>query len=114
MQCVMFPLVPENLAQDFFINSGSCEYDEQKEIKVKKWLGGKRGIYMQCKEFYIKWISLMEEIQFRSSHLTEESKKYIIQNLYENFNLHRNLKRQAEKNLQIVTRYVMNNFKNDN
>ena len=46
MQCVMFPLVPENLKNDFFINSGSCEYNEQKEIKVKKWLGGrKRNLY---------------------------------------------------------------------
>jgi hypothetical protein len=56
----------------------------------------------------------MEEIQFRSSHLTNEAKKYIQENLYENFDMHKNLKRQAEKNLQMVTKYAMNNFKNDN
>lgn len=111
MQCVMFPLVPEDLKNDYFINSGSCEYDEQKEIKVKKWLGGNRGIYKKYKEFYIKWIALMEEIQFRSSHLTPDSKKYIKKYLYEEFDENKNLKRQAEKNLEIVTKFVMNNFK---
>lgn len=113
MQCVMFPLVPEDLKNDFFIDSGACKIDDIKEIKVKKWLGGNRGIYIKYKEFYIKWIALMEEIQFRKSHLTPDAKAYIRKYLYENFNLNKNLKKQAEKNLQIVTRFVMNNFKVD-
>ena len=111
MQCVMFPLIPEDLRNDFFINSGQCVESTSKEMKVKKWLGGKHGIYMKYKEFYIKWIALIEEIQFRKSHLTDESKTYIRKYLYEEFNLSRNLKKQAEKNLQIVSKYVMNNFK---
>lgn len=111
MQCVMFPLVPEDLKNDFFINSGECEFKSDKEIKVKKWLGGNRGIYIKYKEFYIKWIALMEEIQFRKSHLTLDAKNYIRKYLYEEFNLNKNLKKQAEKNLQKVTQYVMNNFK---
>ena len=111
MQCVMFPLVPEDLKNDLFINSGECEIETNKKIKVKKWLGGNRGIYMKYKEFYIKWIVLMEEIQFRKSHLTPISKSYIRKYLYEEFNLKKNLKKQAEKNLQTVTHYVMKNFK---
>ena len=111
MQCVMFPLVPEDLKNDFFINSGSCEYDEQKEIKVKKWLGGNNGIYKKHKEFYIKWIAVMEEIQFRKSHLNDDSKTYIKKLLYEEIDLNKNLKKQVENNLEKVIEFTMNNFK---
>ncbi len=114
MQCAMFPLVPENLNQDFFINSGDCVYDNQKKMKIKKFLGGKHGIYMRYKDFYIKWITLMEEIQFKSSYLTSEAKDYIKNLLYLNYDTSKNIRKQVEKNFDKATKYVINNFKIEN
>lgn len=34
MQCVMFPLVPENLKRDYFYNSNQCILEDTKPISV--------------------------------------------------------------------------------
>lgn len=108
MQCVMFPLVPESLKNDFFYNSGMCEYDNQKEIKVKKWLNGNNGIYMKYKDFYIEWIALMEEIQFKSSKISDKNKEKIYKLLFENFDIRKfNLMKQVNRNLREVKELVL-------
>ena len=55
MQCAMFPLVPENLNQDFFINSGDCVYDNQKKMnfihvicEFSHWEEKSRNVITTC------------------------------------------------------------------
>ena len=91
----------EDLKNDYFYNSGLCSYDNQKEIKVRKWLNGNNGIYMKYKDFYIEWIALMEEIQFKYNKISDENKQKIKRLLFEDFNVKKlNLQKQIKKNLK--------------
>ena len=45
MQCVMFPLIPENLKRDYFYNSEQCVLEDAKEITVNQWINGNNKIY---------------------------------------------------------------------
>ena len=66
------------------------------------------GIYMKYKDFYIKWITVMEEIQFKKSKLTDNIKNQIRKLLYEDFDINKNCKKQAERNLEKVLELVLN------
>lgn len=63
---------------------------------------------MKYKDFYIKWITVMEEIQFKNSKLTEDIKNKIRELLYEDFDINKNYKKQAERNLEKVLELVLN------
>ncbi len=63
LQCVMFPLYPESIKQNFFINSGQCVNNEFETITIDKWLNGNGDIYNKHKEFCLYWISFIEDVQ---------------------------------------------------
>ncbi len=63
LQCVMFPLYPENIKRDYFINSGQCQNDEFKNVSIDKWLNGNGNIYNKHKDFCIYWINFLEDVQ---------------------------------------------------
>ena len=63
MQCTMFPLIPENLKRDYFVDSGECHNDDFKKITVKEWLNGNNNNYKKNKKTCLKWIEFLELVQ---------------------------------------------------
>ena len=63
MQCIMFPLVPENLKRDYFVDSEQCRLEDAKEITVNEWLNGNNNNYNKNKEICIEWIKFLEYVQ---------------------------------------------------
>ena len=107
MQCVMFPLVPENLNKDYFYNQGTCVYKDAKKITVKKWLNGNNGIYKKYKQTYIDWIYLIELIQFQKRLLSKNEMEKIKFLLFENYDLNkRNIKKQVYNNMDEVKKIL--------
>lgn len=100
MQCVMFPLVPENLKRDYFYNSGQCIFKEAQEIKVDKWLNGNNKIYKKNKKTCIEWIEFIEEIEEKNIPKEKLNEFYYI--LFENYDLKSNLKKQLRENINKV------------
>lgn len=108
MQCVMFPLVPENLKRDYFYNSNQCVFKEAKEITVNKWLNGNNKIYSKNKVIYIKWIKFIEWIQPKLNNIPNEKIEEFYKILFEEYNLKRgNLKNQMLKNMYKVEKMVI-------
>lgn len=109
MQCVMFPLVPENLKRDYFYNSGECKLEEFKEIKVKKWLNGNNNIYSKNKKICMEWIDFLEEIQPKLNNISNEELEEFYKILFENYDIKKlNLKSQMRKNIKIVKEKLLN------
>lgn len=107
MQCVIFPLVPENLKKDYFYNQGTCNFDEAPVITVKKWLNGNNGIYKKYKNTYINWISLIEEIQEKEPILSNSEKENIKFLLFENYDLKKkNIKKQVNNNIKEINKIL--------
>ena len=103
MQCVMFPLVPENLKRDYFYNSGECKMEEFKEIKVKKWLNGNNNIYSKNKKICMEWIEFLEYIQPKLENISKEKLEECYEILFENYDLKKvNLKNQMRNNIKTV------------
>ena len=60
------------------------------------------------KDFYIEWIALMEEIQFKSSKISDKNKEKIYKLLFENFDIRKfNLMKQVNRNLREVKELVL-------
>ena len=116
MQCVMFPLIPENLKRDYFYNSNQCILNDVKEITVNEWVNGNNKIYSRNKKIYLEWIRFIEWAQEKLNILTninsdELDKLYKI--LFEDYNLNKwNLKSQMRKNMFKVERFIINKYKN--
>lgn len=107
MQCVMFPLVPENLKRDYFYNQGTCECKDKKLIKVKHWLNGNNGIYKKNKKIYLEWIVLIEDIEMKWKYISEQTKLEIKKLLFENYNLKfRNYKAQVKRNIKEIRKVM--------
>ena len=107
MQCVMFPLVPENLKRDYFYNSGQCTMENPKEITVSKWLNGNHRIYSKNKKICMEWIEFIEWAQSKLDMISNKSilQEDFIDKIYEvlflNYNLKNyNLKTQMRKNMK--------------
>lgn len=109
MQCVMFPLVPENLKRNYFYNSKQCYYKDAKEITVNEWLNGNNKIYSRNKKIYIKWIKFIEWIQPKLNNVSEEMLEEFYNILFKNYDLKKwNLKRQMLKNMYTVEKIILN------
>ena len=108
LQCVMFPLYPENIKRDLFINSGQCQRDEFKELSIDKWLNGNGSIYSKHKDFCIYWIAFLEDVQdiiYRKELDLDFEKIYRI--LFENYDLSKkNFEKQARSNIDEVKRII--------
>lgn len=112
MQCVMFPLYPENIKNDLFINSGQCKKDSYPEIKVENWLNGNNEIYKKHRDFCIYWISFIEDIQSvvkRKDLYSQLDINKIYKILFENYTeskLLSSYEKQARKNIEDVKKIV--------
>lgn len=103
MQCVMFPLVPENLKKDYFYSNEQCKYLPEKEIKVYEWLNGNNKIYSKNKKICMEWIDFIEDIQPKLLNFSQEYINELYNILYLNYNLNKNnFARQLEKNMNKV------------
>ena len=100
MQCLVFPLVPWDLDKDLFINSNSCVVENNKKIKVDKWLNDNNKIYKRNKHVYQKWIELMEEIQPFWKIVKDETKEKITELLYKKYDMSKNFEKQVLKNIE--------------
>lgn len=109
MQCVMYPLVPENLKRDYFYNKGTCVCKDKQLIKIEKWLNGNHGIYKKYKNIYIEWIKLMEFIQENWKKLPVKTRKEIKKILFTEYNLQKiNIKKQVRNNMEKVREIYIN------
>lgn len=112
MQCVMFPLVPENIKEDYFYNSNQCVLEDAKPITVNKWLNGNNKIYSKNKKICMEWISFIEWIQPRWNSIKKENKEKIYKILFLNYNLKSlNLKTKMRKNMREVEKLILNQDK---
>lgn len=110
MQCVMFPLIPENIEKDYFYNSGQCVLENAKPVSVNKWLNGNGNIYKKNKDICLEWIKFIEWIQPQIHDFSEEKLEEIYKILFENYNLKKwNLKKQMRKNIKTVIEIVNKN-----
>ena len=107
MQCIMFPLVPENLKRDYFIDNGQCNYIPEKEITVDEWLNGNNKLYKRNKNIYMLRIKFLEWIQTKWYLLSKEEIDEVYRILFENYNLKRNTKRQFIRNLYKTEKYII-------
>ena len=98
LQCVMFPLVPENLKRDYFIDSGQCQLEDAKEITVNEWFNGNNKIYSKNKKICMEWIQFIEWGQMKINGFSETEIDELYKILFENYN-HRkwNIIRQMRK-----------------
>lgn len=109
MQCVMFPLVPENLKRDYFYNSNQCVLKDTKEITVNEWLNGNNKIYSKNKKIYMEWIKFIEWIQPKLDKVSNEKLEEFYKILFEDYDLNKwNLKKQMLKNMYIVEKMISN------
>ena len=112
MQCVMFPLYPENIKNDLFINSGQCKKETFPEIKVDNWLNDNNEIYKKHKDFCIYWISFIEDVQNVVSKNNLYSKldiNNIYRILFENYTDSRfgnSYEKQSRKNIEEVKNII--------
>ena len=117
MQCVMFPLYPEDIKNDFFTNSGECKKESFPEIKVEKWLNSNNNIYKKHKEFCIYWISFIEDIQrvFQMNNLYDKVDiEYIYELLFKNYKerkINNSYEKQAKKNIEEVKKIIREKIK---
>lgn len=107
LQCVMFPLVPENLKRDYFYDSGQCRIEESKEITVNEWLNGNNKIYSKNKKICMEWISFIEWAQEKIKDFSEQEIDELYKILFENYNPKKwNLIKQMRKNMWKVEKII--------
>ena len=107
MQCVMFPLVPENLKRDYFYDSGQCHLEDAKEITVNKWVNGNNKIYSKNKKICIEWISFIEWSQTKINEFSDDEIDELYKILFENYNLKKwNLVKQMRRNMWKVEKII--------
>ena len=106
IQCVMFPLFPIDVKNDLFINMGTCIKQTNKKTTVNKWLN-KDKIYKRNKDIYLKWIKLVEELQFKWNNISNEDKIRIREILFLEYDLKKNFRKQVSLNIdKIVKEYI--------
>ncbi len=107
MQCVMFPLVPENLKRDYFYNSNQCTLKDAKEITINEWVNGNNNIYSKNKKIYIEWIKFIEWIEPKLESLSKEEIEELYRILFEKYNLKRwNFNLQMRRNMWKVEKII--------
>lgn len=107
MQCVMFPLIPENLKRDYFYNSEQCSFKNEKEISVNEWLNGNNNIYKKNKEICIEWIKFLEWAQEKVKNYSTNEIDELYKILFENYDLKKNnLKKQMLRNMREVEKMI--------
>lgn len=111
MQCLVFPLVPWDLDKDLFINSNQCVYQENKKIKVEKWLNDNHKIYNRNKKVYQKWIELMEEIQPFWKLINTEVQVKIKNLIYEKYDMKKNFEKQVLDNIEMAREMFQESFR---
>lgn len=100
LQCVMFPLVPENLKRDYFYDSGQCRIENTPEITVDEWLNGNNKIYNKNKKICMEWILFIEWAQNEIKNISKEEIDELYRILFEKVNFKkRNDIKQMKKNM---------------
>ena len=108
MQCVMFPLVPENLKRDYFYDSGQCVFKDADEITVNEWVNGNNKIYSRNKDICIEWIHFIEWAQLKLKDFSDEEIEKLYKILFENYNLKKwNFANQMRKNMWKAERIII-------
>ena len=108
LQCVMFPLYPESIKQNFFINSGQCISNEFEAITIDKWLNGNGDIYNRHKEFCLYWISFIEDVQdiFRRKNIDIDIEA-IYEKLFLKYDTNKsNYEKQARSNIDEIKELI--------
>ena len=82
----MFPLVPENLKRDYFVDSGQCRLEDAKEITVNEWVNGNNKIYSKNKKICMEWIQFIEWAQMKINNFSEKEIDILYKILFENYN----------------------------
>ena len=107
LQCVMFPLVPENLKRDYFYDSGQCKLEDSQEITVNEWVNGNNQIYNKNKKICIEWIMFIEWAQKEIQNFSNEEIDELYKILFEKYNNKCwNMKRQMKKNMWEVEKII--------
>ena len=108
LQCIMFPLVPENLKRDYFYNSGECKCQEVKEIKVYDWLNSNNKGYNKNKKASIEWIEFIEWVDLKRECLLKEDLDNIYRIMFERYNLRNfNYLAQMRRNMKDVRKIIL-------
>jgi Fe-S-cluster containining protein len=108
MQCVIFPLVPENLKRDYFVNSNQCVLEDAREITVNEWLNGNNNIYKKNKNICIEWIKFIEWAEEKTSKMNDDEIRKIRKILFENYNLKNPFyKLQMKRNLHKAEKLII-------
>ena len=112
LQCVMFPLVPENLKRDYFVDSGQCRLEDAEEITVNEWVNGNNKIYSKNKKICMEWIQFIEWAQIKTNEFSGEKIDKLYKILFENYNPKKwNMIRQMKKNMWNAEKFIKENFK---
>lgn len=107
LQCVMFPLVPENLKRDYFIDSEQCKLEDANEITVNEWVNGNNNIYKKNKKICMEWIQFIEWAQIKVEGFSDEKIDALYKILFENNNPKKwNMKMQMKKNMWEAERLI--------
>lgn len=115
LQCVMFPLVPENLKRDYFYDSGQCKLENAKEITVNEWVNGNNKIYSKNKNICMEWIQFIEWAQIKIEKFSTKEIDELYKILFENYKSRNwNLKRQMRKNMWKVEKIIKEKYKKRN
>lgn len=108
LQCIMFPLVPENLKRDYFYNSGECKCENTSEIKVYDWLNSNNRGYNKNKKVSMEWISFIEWVDLKRECLFKEDIYKIYEIMFERYNLTNfNYLAQMRKNMKEVRKIII-------
>ena len=103
----MFPLVPENLKRDYFVDSGQCKLDDAKEITVNEWLNGNKKIYSKNKKICMEWIQFIEWAQMKIDTFSDDEIDRLYKILFENYSHKKwNLIRQMKRNMWEAERII--------
>lgn len=109
LQCVMFPLVPENLKRDYFYDSGQCKLEDAKEITVDEWINGNNKIYSKNKKICMEWIQFIEWAQMKINQFSSDEIDNLYEILFENYNNKKwNLIKQMRKNMWKAEKIIKN------
>lgn len=107
LQCVMFPLVPENLKRDYFVDSEQCKLEDAKEITVNEWVNGNNKIYSKNKRICMEWIQFIEWAQMKINEFSASEIDELYKILFENYNVKKlNLVKQMRRNMWNVEKII--------
>ena len=106
MQCTMFPLVPENIKRDYFVDSEECKIKDAKEITVNKWLNGNNNNYKKNKEIVLEWIDFLENVQPKLENAKQEQIDNFYKILFCDYDSKVLKKRQMEKKMKNIIKIL--------